>query len=105
MSLTPLFRRLVRAPMFTLLVVATLAIGIGANTAIFSVIEGVLLRPLPFPEPDELVVVDHTAPGIHIDNIGAAAFLYFVYRDEGRTFRDIGMWTRRHGQPHGSWRT
>ena len=77
--------------MFTLLVVATLAIGIGANTAIFSVIEGVLLRPLPFPEPDELVVVDHTAPGIHIDNIGAAAFLYFVYRDEGRSFRDIGM--------------
>ena len=93
MRLTPLFRRLVRAPMFTLLVVATLAIGIGANTAIFSVIEGVLLRPLPFPEPDELVVVDHTAPGIHIDNIGAAAFLYFVYRDEGRSFRDIGMWT------------
>ncbi len=93
MRLTPLFRRLVRAPMFTLLVVATLAIGIGANTAIFSVIEGVLLRPLPYPEPDELVVVDHTAPGIHIDNIGAAAFLYFVYRDEGRSFRDVGMWT------------
>ena len=104
MRMSLVLRRLIRAPMFTVLVVFTLAIGIGANTAIFSVIEGVLLRPLPFPEPDELVVVDHTAPGIHIDNIGAAAFLYFVYRDEGQLpgHRHVD---RRHGQPHGPWRT
>jgi hypothetical protein len=74
-------RRLVHLPVFATVVLLTLAIGIGANAAIFSVIQGVLLKPLPFPPPDELVVVDHTAPGVNIKNAGAAAFLYFTYRE------------------------
>jgi putative ABC transport system permease protein len=86
------FRRMMRAPMFTAITLATLAIGIGANTAIFSVIEGVLLKALPFPHPEELVGVWHTAKGLNIDELNAAPALYFIYREEGRSFQEIGMW-------------
>ena len=79
-------------PLFTGIAVLTLAIGIGANTAIFSVIQGVLLKPLPYPRSDELVALDHSAPGINITHAGAAPFLYFTYREEGRAFQDVGLW-------------
>jgi predicted permease len=85
-------RRLIHMPLFTTVAVVTLAIGIGANAAIFSVIEGVLLKPLPFPQADRLVSVGHTAPGINIKELGSAPFLYFTYRDESRTLEDTGLW-------------
>jgi predicted permease len=85
-------RRLRRAPMFTLVTVATLAIAIGANTAIFSVLDGVLLKPLPYADPDELIGIWHTAPGVNIKDLNVAAYLYLTYREEGRSFRDVGMW-------------
>jgi hypothetical protein len=78
--------------MFTSVAVVTLGIGIGANTAIFSVVEGVLLKPLPYPHSDELIAVDHAAPGVNLNSTGASPFLYFTYRDDARTFQDIGMW-------------
>jgi hypothetical protein len=56
-------RRLFRAPLFTIAAVVTLALGIGANTAVFSVIEGVLLKPLPYPHPEQLISLRLTAPG------------------------------------------
>jgi predicted permease len=87
-----LLRRLWRAPMFTAVTLSTLAIGIGANTAIFSVLEGVLLKPLPYPHSEELIAIDHTAPGVNLQQVGAAPFLYFTYREENRTLRDVGMW-------------
>jgi predicted permease len=94
MRIHQLVRSLARMPAFTSVAVLTLAIGIGANTAIFSVIEGVLLKPLPYPHPDELVVLDHDAPGVNITHAGAAPFQYFTYREEGRVFQDVGLFDR-----------
>src|SRR5580704_9774204 len=85
-------RRLARSPMFTAVSLLTLAIGIGANTAIFGLIESVLLKPLPYPHPERLVAIAHTAPGIHIQDLPMAPSLYFTYREENRVFEDISMW-------------
>jgi len=92
MRLNQILRRLLQLPVFTGIAVLTLAIGIGANSAIFSVIEGVLLKPLPYPHPDQLVVLDHTAAGIGMNRTGAAPFLYYTYREDGRVFQDVAMW-------------
>ena len=78
--------------MFTVIAVLTLAIGIGANAAIFSVVNGVLLKPLPFSEPGRLVSVWHSALGINIPLLNMGPSNYFVYRDENTTFQEIGMW-------------
>jgi predicted permease len=79
--------------MFTAISLVTLAIGIGANAAIFSVIEGILLKPLPYPHPERLIALWHTAPGVNIDELNMAPSLYFVYRDESRVFDEVSMWT------------
>ena len=81
-------------PAFTLTAVATLAISIGANVMIFSVVNAVLLKPLPFPAPHELVGVWHVAPGFVRGPLNQAAFTYFTYRDEATSFEDIGLWSR-----------
>ncbi|HZQ52880.1 MAG TPA: ABC transporter permease [Bryobacteraceae bacterium] len=87
-----ILRGFARAPMFAVVAVITIAIGIGANTAIFSVIEGVLLKPLPYPDPGRLVGVWQTAPGIGIADLNASPATYFTYREQNRSFTDIGMW-------------
>jgi putative ABC transport system permease protein len=92
MRLNQLLRSLARMPVFTGITVLTLALGIGANTAIFSVIEGVLLKPLPYPRSGELVTLDHAAPGVNLAHAGAAPFQYFTYREDGRVFQDVGLW-------------
>ena len=85
-------RRLLRAPGFSTVAVLTLALGIGANTAIFSVVNGVLLKPLPFHDPERLVGVWHAAAGMNIDRLNQSPATYLIYREEGRVFEDIGMW-------------
>src|SRR5262245_222132 len=85
-------RRLLRQPGFTAVTILTLAVGIGANSTIFAVINNVLLRPLPYSHSGELVDVMHSAPGVNLQNAGSAPFLYLTYRDESRTLQDIGLW-------------
>lgn len=86
-------RRLARAPMFTFAALLTLALGIGSNVAIFSVLEGVLLKPLPYPNADRLVGIWHTAPGIGLKDLNIDASIYFIYKEQGRTFEDLGVYT------------
>jgi len=91
-QLRQVLRRLGRAPMFTAITLLTLAIGVGANTVIFSVIEGVLLKPLPYPHAEELIGVWHKAPGINIPNLNMAPSIYFIDREQNTTFQDIGVY-------------
>jgi putative ABC transport system permease protein len=85
-------RRLSRAPLFTAVAVLTLALGIGANAAIFSVVNGVLLKPLPFTESDRLVGVWLSAPGLGFDRMNLSPAMYFTFREAGQTFADVGLW-------------
>jgi predicted permease len=85
-------RRLGRTPLFTAISILTLAVGIGANAAIFSVVYGVLLKPLPFVQPDRLVGLWHRAPGMGLELLNQSPATYFTYRENARTFVDVGLW-------------
>ena len=85
-------RRLVAQPGFTLVAVLTLALGIGATTAIFSVVNGVLLKPLPFDEPERLVGLYHRGGAVNLAVMNQGPATYFTYRDNQRVFEDIGGW-------------
>jgi predicted permease len=83
-----------RAPVFTGIALVTLALGIGANTAIFSVVNGVLIKPLPYADAQNLVGVWHVAPGVSGlgGEINCSPTMFFTYREEGRTFQEFGLW-------------
>ncbi len=86
-------RRLRASPGFTAVSVLTLALGLGASTAIFSVIEGVLLKPLPYANSERLVALRHTAPGIDIKELNLSLSLFFTYKEENRVFEDVSIWS------------
>ena len=81
-----------RRPGFTVAVVLTLALGIGANTAIFGVVDGVLIKPLPYPDAHELVSIEQVAPGLGTDQLRISPSQYVTYREEGRVFQHIGVY-------------
>ena len=90
-QLKHVLRRLMRSPMFTVVTLLTIAIGVGANSAIFSVINGVLLKPLPYPDPERLVGIWQTAPGLDIKDLNASPSDYFTFREENRTFQHFDV--------------
>ena len=91
-QLRQVLRRLSRAPLFTAITLITLAVAIGANTVIFSVVEGVLLKPLPYPHAEQLIGVWHAAPGINIPELNMAPSIYFIDREQSTTLEDIGVY-------------
>ena len=84
-------RQYAKSPGFTIVAVLTLALGIGANTAMFSVVNGVLLRPLPFPDPDALVRVYEVVPQLGRFSVAPANFL--DWRDQNKTFERMAAFT------------
>ena len=80
------FRKLAKSPGFTIVSIFTLAVGIGANTAIFSVVEGVLIRPLPYSESERLVGLWHSAPGVGIPQFEHSVTTYTLYSEANRSF-------------------
>src|SRR5271165_1478552 len=91
-QLKQVFRRLGRTPVFTAITVLTLAAGMGANTAVFSVLQGALLAPLPYPQAEELVGVWLTAPGIQIKELNLSPSDYFIFREQSKSFQDVGLY-------------
>ena len=92
------FLRLRKSPGFAATVILTLAIGIGANTAVFSVLNSVLIKPLPYPEAEQLVGVWLNAPGAaglanFSDGLRLSPSMYFTFAEQNRTFQSMGVWT------------
>jgi putative ABC transport system permease protein len=85
-------RSLVRQPGFTLVTILTLALGIGANTAVFSVVNGVLLRPLGYPHPEQLEYITSQFPDIGFNQFWVSLPEFVEFRDHNRTFSSVGAY-------------
>ena len=85
-------RALVKNPGFTAVAVIALGLGIGANTAIFSLANNVLLKPLPYEEAERLVGVWNTAPGLNLEQMVQSPAIHFTYVDEASVFESVGIW-------------
>ena len=93
------FRRLAKAPGFAATALLTLAVGIGANTAVFSVVDSVLLKPLPYPDSDRLVSLWLQAPGAGMADFAEGLLMspsmYLAFSEHNRSFDSMGIWSLR----------
>ena len=96
-DLTYALRMMRRTPASTLVIIASLAIGIGANTAIFSVVSALLLKPLPYPNPDRLAVLWLRSPGINIPEDWPSPGQYIDVKNENRSFQEMSISQGRSG--------
>jgi len=90
-------RRLARQPGFSVPVVLTLALGIGATAAVFALVNGVLIRPLPYAEANRLVEIGHTASRVDLPMTGVSSGTADYYRAHNRVFEDIGVYVEHVG--------
>ena len=86
------WRMLLKRPSFTLVAVITLALGIGANTTIFSFVNGILLRSLPYPQPERLVLLDENALKRGITSMGVSFPNFLDWREQNRVFEDVAAY-------------
>jgi putative ABC transport system permease protein len=86
-------RRLLRSPAFTLATVMTLALAIGANVSIFAIVQRIVLNPLPYPDSDRVIALDHGAAGLNMaSGLGMTSGLYSQYRDQAHTLEDLAVY-------------
>ncbi|MGH8638839.1 MAG: ABC transporter permease, partial [Burkholderiales bacterium] len=85
-------RSLRKSPGYATVTILTLALGIGANTAIFSVINGVLLKPLPYPQPDRLIFISSQFPGLGFERFWVSAPEFLEFRERNRSFQEVGAY-------------
>jgi len=100
------FRRIRKSPGFATTVILTLSIGIGANTAVFSVINSVLLKPLSYPDSGQLVALWLNAPGAgglanFSSGLQLSPSMYFTFSEHNRSFQSMGVWTTRNANVTG----
>jgi predicted permease len=86
-------RSLLRAPAFAIVTILTLALGIGANTAIFSIVNGVILRPLGYPKPEQLMYLTTQFPAFGFDQFWVSPPEYFEFRELNQSFAAVGAYT------------
>lgn len=86
LELSQAARSLAKRPGFTMVTVFTLALGIGANVAIFAIVNSVLVQPLPYPDPDEIVAIRHHAPGLDFEDLENSPGTLALYREHARSF-------------------
>ena len=86
-------RNLARTPGFTLVAILTLALGIGANAAIFSIVNGVVLRPLAYPQPDRLVFISSQFPALGFDQFWVSGPEYLEFAERQKSFEHVGAYT------------
>ena len=85
-------RNLRRSPGYAAVTVLTLALGIGANTAIFSVVNGVILKPLPYPEPERLVFITSQFPALGFDQFWVSAPEFIEFGERNQSFEGVGAY-------------